>query len=157
MGLKKTCLVVIVFLFTAQSILAQSNDVNDIKIVINTFFEGMHSGDTLKIKESTLENVIMQTIGKSKNGDYTLMKADFSGFLKNIASIKPENTKIEEKILSFSIKVDGNMANAWTPYEFYVNSKFSHCGVNSFQLFKENENWKIFYIVDTRRKQNCNK
>ena len=107
-------------LFSFQSIVAQSNDVDDIKEVINTFFDGMHSSDTLKIKESTVEHVIMQTIGKSKNGTYGLKNADFKVFLKNIAAMNPETTKIEEKILSFDIKVDGNMANAWTPYEFYV-------------------------------------
>ena len=48
------------------------------------------------------------------------------------------------------------MANAWAPYEFYINSEFSHCGINSFQLIKIEGNWKIIYIIDTRRKDNCN-
>jgi len=138
------------FFFT-QFMVAQSDDEVKIKNAIDTFFEGMHASDTLKIKEVTGDHVILQTIGMSG-----LKIDDFGKFLKNIASINLETTKIEEKILSFSIKVDGNMANAWTPYEFYVNSKFSHCGVNSFQLFKDGENWKIIYIIDTRRKENCN-
>ncbi|HOD10564.1 MAG TPA: nuclear transport factor 2 family protein, partial [Flavobacterium sp.] len=40
----------------------------------------------------------------------------------------------------------------WTPYEFYVNEKLSHSGVNAFTLFKENEKWKIIHLIDTRRK-----
>ena len=42
-----------------------------------------------------------------------------------------------------------------TPYKFYVGEKFSHCGVNSFQLVKIRGEWKIQYIIDTRRRQNC--
>ena len=60
--------------------------------------------------------------------------------------------KFQEKLLSFSIQIDGSMAHAWTPYEFYINEKLSHKGINAFTLFKENELWKIIYIIDTRRK-----
>ncbi len=49
------------------------------------------------------------------------------------------------------------MAIAWTPYEFYVNDKFNHCGVDVFTLMQTAKGWKIMGIVDTRRKENCNK
>ncbi|MCJ7759077.1 MAG: nuclear transport factor 2 family protein, partial [Gillisia sp.] len=57
---------------------------------------------------------------------------------------------------SFDIRINGALANVITPYSFYVNGNLSHCGVNSFQLFKESGNWKIIYIVDTRIKEGCN-
>ena len=47
------------------------------------------------------------------------------------------------------------MASVWTPYEFYFNGTFSHCGANSFQLFKEDNQWKIIFLVDIRRRENC--
>ena len=47
------------------------------------------------------------------------------------------------------------MATAWTPYEFWYKEKFSHCGVNSFQLMKIENEWKIIYFVDTRRRSDC--
>jgi hypothetical protein len=62
---------------------------------------------------------------------------------------------LNEKLNGYEIKVDGDLASAWTPYEFYVGEEFSHCGVNSFQLLKTADGWKIFHIVDTRRKDNC--
>jgi hypothetical protein len=72
-------------------------------------------------------------------------------FYKSIAAI-PKNIKIEERLLSYKIQVDGSMAHVWTPYEFYVNEKQSHIGVNSFTLLLENNSWKIVHIIDTRRK-----
>jgi hypothetical protein len=74
--------------------------------------------------------------------------------VKSIARI-PKDKKFEEKLLGFNIQVDGNMANAWTPYEFWYEGEFSHCGVNSFQLIKDDGEWKIIYLVDTRRKEGC--
>ena len=56
---------------------------------------------------------------------------------------------------TYNIQIDGPMANAWTNYEFWVNDSFSHCGVNSFQLFNDQGSWKIIYLIDTRRKEGC--
>ena len=77
----------------------------------------------------------LQTIATNREGKTILHTEDYDKFITSILSI-PENQKFEEKLLSFDIKIDGNMANAWTPYEFWFNDQFSHCGVNSFQLIK---------------------
>ena len=53
--------------------------------------------------------------------------------------------------MSFEIKIDGPLANAWVEYEFWLDGKLSHCGVNSIHLIKEKNGWKIFNITDSRR------
>jgi hypothetical protein len=50
---------------------------------------------------------------------------------------------------------DDGIASVWTPYAFYFEGKFSHCGVNSFQLMNVQGKWKITMITDTRRKTDC--
>jgi hypothetical protein len=44
------------------------------------------------------------------------------------------------------------MATVWTPYTFYYKGQYSHKGINSFQLVKLKEGWKIQYLIDTRYK-----
>lgn len=122
--------------------------------VIETFFEGFHKQDSILIKKVVHQDVMMQSIGKGKLGEIELSKQDFSGFLKSICSI-PDTTTFEERIHNYEVKMDGKMANVWTPYSFYINGSLSHCGTNSFQLFKRNGVWKIFYIVDTRDREDC--
>jgi hypothetical protein len=53
------------------------------------------------------------------------------------------------------IKIDGDFAQAWCDYAFYVGKNFSHCGVDAFQLHKTKEGWKIFHLADTRRRSGC--
>lgn len=125
-----------------------------VKKIVKTFFEGFHNQDSLLIKSVVHKDVMMQSIGKNKTGEVVLSKQDFSSFLKSICVI-PETTAFEEKIKEYEVKMDGKMANVWTPYSFYINGSLSHCGTNSFQLFKRNEEWKIFYIVDTRDREDC--
>ncbi len=123
---------------------------NDIKKSITTFFEGLHSGDTLKIKSVCYDKLILQSVMENANGT-KFSHDDISEFYKSIASL-PKDMKIEERLLDYKIQADGSIAHVWTPYEFYINGKLSHSGVNSFQLYKDNGAWKIVYIIDTRRK-----
>ncbi|MEC3966572.1 nuclear transport factor 2 family protein [Flagellimonas halotolerans] len=127
---------------------------NRVKQVIETFFDGFHKQDSTIIKSTVADEIVLQTTGRSHEGKTLFKTEEFSKFLKSIAGI-PETTKFEEKLTSFSIQVDRTMANAWVGYEFWLNGKFSHCGINSFQLINFDGEWKIIYLIDTRGKEGC--
>ncbi|MGH2665417.1 nuclear transport factor 2 family protein [Flavobacterium sp.] len=122
----------------------------DIKKTITTFFDGFHAKDTVKIKSVCHDKMILQSIVEGVKSN-RLAEEKTSEFYKSFAQFPPD-LKFEEKIFGYTIQIDGAMAHAWTPYEFYINGKLSHSGVNAFTLFKENDTWKIIYIIDTRRK-----
>lgn len=134
-------------LFILSLIQAQEKEAQQ---TIEVFFEGFHQKDSLKIKSVCAEKMILQSISEGKKGN-KLVNESPSEFYKSIATIQ-NDMQFEEKILKYNIQIDGAMAHVWTPYEFYVNEKLSHSGVNAFTLFKENNQWKIIYIIDTRRK-----
>ena len=154
----KNLIILIVFVGCNISIFGQEKMNIEEQIIVQKvkdFFDGFHAKDSLLIKRVTHQNLIMQSIGKNKtSGQIELSKQNFNEFLKTIASI-PAHTKIEEHIHEFRVIMDGKMANVWTPYTFYIDDVISHCGTNSFQLFKRKGTWKIFYIVDTRDNKNC--
>ncbi len=147
------CVLCFIFFFTGI-LSAQSEYETELKKVIKLFFKGLQNGDTISMKKTLVDNAILQTTFFNKEGESILKTEDFRKFLKSIASKKPDDVW-EERLSSYNIQVDGNMANVWTPYEFYLNYDFSHCGVNSFQLFFDGEKWKIIYLIDTRRRLGC--
>ena len=130
-----------------SSVEAQNQEVQK---TIETFFEGFHSRDTLVLQSVCSKKLILQSIKEGAEGN-KLTDEQPNEFFKSIASI-PNDIQYLEKILSYSIQIDGSMAQVWTPYEFYVNDKLIHKGVNVFTLFKEKESWKLIYLLDTRRK-----
>lgn len=134
---------------------AQTEVEQEVEGVIKTFFKGFHKADTLLMKQTMADELVFQTAFRNEEQEDVLKTDDVSGFIKAIGSGRPVTDKWEERISSYTIKVDGNMANAWTEYEFWRDGKFSHCGVNSFQLFHDNGTWKIIYLIDTRRKLSC--
>lgn len=144
----------IALLITSTSI-GQTHEDILVKAAVDTFFEGFHKGDTALMKSVMADKILMQTAYRNKEGKDILV-TDKPNKLINAIADRPDDQKWDERLLDYSIQVDGNMANAWTPYEFWFNGEFSHCGVNSFQLFKNGNTWEIIYLIDTRRRSTCN-
>lgn len=142
----KKAIFLLIMIF-ASSMQAQNQEVQK---TIEDFFVAFHAKDTLKLHSVCSDKIILQSIMENAKGA-KLSDESAKEFYHSIASI-PNDFKFEEKILNYSIQIDGTMAHAWTPYEFYINGKLIHSGVNAFTLFKENGLWKIIYVIDTRRK-----
>jgi hypothetical protein len=138
-------------LFSCNSFAQQENDA--IKNTIAIFFDGLKKFDTQMIKTSLDTSCFLYSIMQKKDGSTMLVEEKTGDFFKQIMELK--GNKADEQLLSYDIKTDGAMAIAWTPYKFYFNDTFSHCGVNVFTLIKRKGDWKIMGITDTRRKQDC--
>jgi len=137
-------------LFLSSTVSAQKNQEKPaIKQVIQNMFFAMQTGDTALFRSCFAPTVIFQTIVTKDN--LTKVKTeDFEAFLKSLN--KYPKGALDERIKFKSVQEDGALAIAWTPYQFYYQGKFSHQGVNSFQLVKLGDTWKIQYLIDTRRK-----
>lgn len=154
--MKKIRLILILAItFCLNNVFAQkSNEEDAIKATINNLFDGMRASDSSMVRKAFAPTIIIQTIGKTKEGKFVVKTQDADGFVKSLGTLSKE--KLDERIEFTKILVDNNLASVWTNYKFYFGDTFSHCGVNSFQLFKGEDGWKIIYIIDTRRKDNCN-
>jgi hypothetical protein len=146
---KYTALGFILLLNLNTILFAQSENENVMK-PINLLFEGMEKADTSFFKNVFAKNVIMKVVS-----DKGVKNETVEDFIKQIAN-KPSNTpNWIEKLYNTEIRVDGNLAHVWTDYSFYVGDKLSHCGVDSFALIKLKGVWKIVFLMDTRRYENC--
>jgi hypothetical protein len=132
---------------------AQSDEESAIKKTITNLFTGMKNRDSTLTRTALAPAAIMQTIA-NKEGKVSVETASVNGFIKFIGT--PHQEKYDERIVFTKILIDGPLASVWTDYKFYLGEKFSHCGVNSFQLVKGDKGWQIVYIIDTRRKERCN-
>ena len=134
---------------TARSQTAEDS----VKMVINTLFSGMKNADATLFKGAFSDSAIMQTISRTREGNTIVRNESLSEFAEFVGKLKKDSA--DERIRFETIKIDGPLAVVWTPYNFYFNGQFSHCGVNSFHLVRFNNVWKIQYLIDTRRRQGC--
>lgn len=121
---------------------------------IKALFKGMSLGDSSMVHQAFAQNATMATIGKDKSGKASVGKeSSIEGFLKAVGT--PHNESWNEPIWDISIHSNGDFAQVWASYAFYLGKTFKHCGVDSFQLIKEEGGWKIFHLIDTRQKEGC--
>jgi hypothetical protein len=143
-------LLVVVFALPAQ---AQASE-DEVREVINRLFNGMEKGDSAKVHSAFATQITMSTITRDKNNVPVIRhEASMADFLKAVGTPHPEVWY--EEIWHVKVQIDGEFAQAWCDYAFYVGNTFSHCGVDAFHLFKGKDGWKIFHLADTRRKDNC--
>jgi hypothetical protein len=149
----KKLLFLIAFLGFIGTTFAQSEDEKAVKAVVIQLFEGMQKHDSTMIRACFHPSARMQSIGTNRKNNIIELTTEntIDGFVKSIGSL-PATTQIEERVLSYEIRIDAQMATVWTPYELYVNEKKIHCGVDAFQFYKTDSGWKILTIADTRRK-----
>jgi len=75
--------------------------------------------------------------------------ADFTG------GIKPGPEKYEERMANPAIEIDGDIAMVWGNFSFLVDGKVHHCGVNHFDLVRENGAWKVLNVTWSQRTAGC--
>ena len=136
----------IIMLFLSSFCFSQKTEQDLVKETVEKLFMGMKNADAAMIKSTFTETVIMQTITK----DGIVKSENTQNFMSSISNLPKGDA--DERITFEAIHIDENLASVFTPYEFYYKGKFSHCGANSFQLIKQNNVWKIQYLIDTRRK-----
>ncbi len=150
--MRKSILLIVCVLFV-PTVFAQSAEQEAVKKVINNLFTAMRTSDTVLLKSVFAPEMILQSVMNKRDGSVGLVTEKAAAFIKSVGT--PHKEVYDERIVITDVKIDGLMASVWAPYKFYVGSTFSHCGVDVFQLMKTAEGWKIIYIVDTRRKDNC--
>jgi hypothetical protein len=126
---------------------------DSVKMVVNNLFKAMKNSDPVLLKSVFADSAILQTISKNKTGETIIRNEAIAEFVESISKL-PAGAA-DERIIFDQVKIDGALASVWTPYKFFYNGNFSHCGVNSFQLVRFNKDWKIQYLIDTRRKNEC--
>ena len=150
--MKRILILLTAAIFISTITKAQSAE-DSVKAVVNQLFTAMKGANAAMLKEAFADSAVLQTIRRKQDGTFFVQDEKVSDFVEQIGKAKKDS--LDERITFETVKIDGPLAIAWTPYKFYYAGNFSHCGVNSFQLVRINGRWKIQFLIDTRRKQAC--
>lgn len=130
-----------------------SNQRQEVIRTIETIFDSMRAGDSSAIRQVFTPEARLQTTFIDKEGNPQISEGSIDRWLQGVA--QPKEKVWDEKIWSYEVQIDQNLATVWTDYTFYLGDEVSHCGVNAFQLFRSKDGWKVFQITDTRRQEKC--
>ena len=136
-------------------VFAQSaSDQAAVEQTVRNLFVAMEKGDSVLARKVFTEKVTSATVAKDKSGNLTLKQENgVDDFITAIGS--PHAGTWFEEAWNMKTQIDGDFAQIWCDYAFYLDKRFSHCGVDAFHLVRTTSGWKIFHIADTRRKTDC--
>jgi putative lumazine-binding protein len=140
--------------FITITLLQATDDTEKIAVenVVKQLFYGMRIGDSTLVRSLFNENAVMYSLSEI-NGNPTIHEGSLQRFITAVGT--PHEEIWDEQIWGTKIEIDGPLATVWTNYVFYIGDKFSHCGIDLFQMIRSKDGWKIFQLTDTRRKENC--
>ncbi len=152
--MKKSWLWILLMIFSLPAWAQNPEEGAAIMEPITRLFTGMNLGDSAMVRAAFTARPALSTVAKDKSGGIVLRQDDFRKFLTAVGT--PHRESWSEPIWDVKIQVDGHLAQVWASYAFYLGKKFSHCGVDAFQLFKDNDGkWRIFFLADTRHTEDC--
>ncbi|MES2288507.1 MAG: nuclear transport factor 2 family protein [Pseudomonadota bacterium] len=70
-------------------------------------------------------------------------------------TLGPGTQKFEERLIDPMVDIDGDIAMVWSRYVFLIDGKLSHCGMDHFDLVRENGSWKILNLTWSKRTTGC--
>lgn len=143
----------IIFLLVMSTITLCAHSQSEKQIIrekVNLFFKALLTQDTVLYK--TLVEPEGQIWVSRQPGDSIRQLRSFTDDIRKLADPQKH---FDERPLRFKISLQGNIAVAWVPYEFYLNGAFSHCGTDVFTFLKAADGWKIVSTVYSVAKEGC--
>jgi hypothetical protein len=145
----RTCLVLAILIWLPGSATAQPvPDRDAVVAVVQRFFDAMATRDATKMA------AVLMSEGRffSVREDGTVRSTTIKEYIERLPSGKE---RVLERMWNPEVKAHRGIAILWTPYDFYRDGKFSHCGIDAFDLVKTPEGWKITGAIFTIEKTDC--
>lgn len=151
--LRTTILFALMICVTAP-IWGQDYDLSTPEGTVKALFKAMYEGDSTLARKVFVKEPALNSVFTTKDGKLRIQDGDLSGFIQAIGT--PHDQVWDERIANLKVNEDADLAQVWMDYSFYLGDKFSHCGVNAMHMIRMSGEWKIYQLVDTRRKSDCN-
>lgn len=146
-------LVLVALLAMPAAAQSQTAAEKEVAAVIERFFAGMLARDTAMMRTTFDPAARLLGIATPREGQPAVRATPMSDFLAGV--VRGTGEGANERIWAPEVRIDGNLAAVWTFYTLHVGERFVHCGIDSFQLLKLPDGWKIVSVADTRRTENC--
>jgi hypothetical protein len=63
--------------------------------------------------------------------------------------------RLAERLIDPHVHIEGDIAMIWSRYEFEIDGRFSHCGIDHFDLVRIDGRWKVLNLTWTQQMQGC--
>ena len=123
----------------------------EVVAAVERLFQAMQARDTVAVRAAfhpggTGTAVAMQQGGRVVR---SLSTDEF------VRSVGAAQEPLVERMWNPEVRIEGDLATLWAPYDFHIGERFSHCGTDAVQLIRTDAGWKITAIAWTIHDAPC--
>ena len=130
---------------------AQPSDTAAVLAPIHRLFDGMRAADSAMVRSAFHPDA--RFVRVDTRGDTARVSVD--GIERFVAAVGGATAVWDEQLFDTEVRIDGAIASVWTGYTFHLGDRFSHCGIDSFELVRTHSGWVIIHLADTRHSEGC--
>jgi hypothetical protein len=119
--------------------------------VVDTFLLAVGNGDRELQKSVEYPDGALAIARITKDNPGQVRRMPASEFQKPT----PNHDPFIEMYWAPQVQVRGPFAQVWSPYVLRNNGAVVHCGINAFQLVKDNNNWMIASALSSMEPEAC--
>ncbi len=118
----------------------------EVLAVIDRCFEGMRSHDAAVLAEAVRPDAVITRLRTRDDGTVDTFTTTGAQFISELGKPGPAYV---ERIWNPEVLMGPDLATVRAPYDFYVDTTFSHCGIDHITLVRETAGWRIQSIAYT--------
>ena len=134
-----TLAAVVLFVYHAPSADAQASadERRRVVAVTDSALAAISRNDFVAFTDLMIDSAVVYSVGPSDGKT----RANSRSRATWRATVSKE--RYTERAFRPEVHISGPLAVVWTPYDFYNDGKWSHCGVDTFTLVKVADRWRI--------------
>ena len=132
--------------------LSETDQKNAIMETVEKFFLAIEEKDRALLESILIPGSLNISSSELPDGTAELSEMNYEMM---VSALTRPGRNATERAWNETILIQGHIAVFWAPYDFHVNGQFTHCGIDSFQLVRNGNEWLISNASWTRETQNC--
>ena len=117
-----------------------TNDSTAVIAVADSVLMALSSGDNAALARLTIDSAVVGGVGV-RNGVERMSLRSWGLYIHRTGS------NFTERGFDATARVQDRVAMVWFPYDLYVGTTWSHCGVDVFSLMKTEGRWRVAAVV----------
>jgi len=134
----------------AQALPPPATEEQAVLAPINALFAAFEAGDPTGVFRVVYPDGRVTAVGALRSGTGVRQES----WTQFAARLKP-GEGFQERISDPAIEIDGDVAMVWAPFVVRAGGKVANCGVDHFDLIRENGTWKVMNISFSSRRTGC--
>ena len=116
--------------------------------VVQSLFDALAERDGPALRALLHHDVVMRSVEAGSDGERSIATSTVDDL---VARVEGSEEILTERMFDAEVRISGDLAMVWTPYDFYVGETLSHCGADVFVLVRSDDVWRVTGLSWTRQ------